>query len=176
MSRTAPRRSAADEHTSSDTKNDFGHGLLAACSSAQFSFGSRNTLREPIAATALRPRIRGRLIRRQTLTRCPLAKCLDLVACGQSRGDYVRAAFDASSGCSPGRQVTGWLPVPPPEVSKPTPANRRSVLEITDRNRNRPGVIRTHDQGIERPIPLSDHAVFFPAVAAIWSESNHGFR
>ena len=36
----------------------------------------------------------------------------------------------------------------PPGLPKPPSANRRSVLEITEPNRSRPGVIRTHDQGI----------------------------
>jgi integrase len=41
---------------------------------------------------------------------------------------------------------------PPPGLPKPTPANHRSVLENTERKRNRPGVIRTHDQGIMSPL------------------------
>ncbi len=41
---------------------------------------------------------------------------------------------------------------PPPGLPKPTPANQRPVLENTQRNRSRPGVIRTHDQGIMSPL------------------------
>ena len=44
------------------------------------------------------------------------------------------------------------LIVPPPGLPKPTPAKHRSVLENTEPNQTRPGVIRTHDQGIMSPL------------------------
>ena len=47
--------------------------------------------------------------------------------------------------------LPGWVSdLPPPGLPKPTPANPRSVLENMDHKRSRPGVIRTHDQGIMR--------------------------
>ena len=47
--------------------------------------------------------------------------------------------------------LPGWVSdLPPPGLPKPTSANPRSVLGNKDRKRTRPGVIRTHDQGILR--------------------------
>ena len=39
-----------------------------------------------------------------------------------------------------------------PAVPQPASANHHSVLENTERNQSRPGVIRTHDQGIMSPL------------------------
>ena len=47
------------------------------------------------------------------------------------------------------------------------PPEKRPVLENTERNRTRPGVIRTHDQGIMRTIPLSCDFTLVPGVFAV---------
>ncbi len=70
----------------------------------------------------------------------------------QRTNDVIWDAYRREQERLPGTSPDFSPDLPPPGLPKPTPASQRSVLENTERNKTRPGVIRTHDQGIMSPL------------------------
>ena len=70
----------------------------------------------------------------------------------QRTNDVIWDAYRREQGPLSGTSSDFSSDLLPQGLPKPTPANPRSVLENTARSQTRPGVIRTHDQGIMSPL------------------------
>ncbi len=70
----------------------------------------------------------------------------------QRTAEAAWAAFDALQRVFTGPLANSFANSAPSGGADAAPPEGRSALEITEPNRSRPGVIRTHDQGIMSPL------------------------